>query len=100
MRRRSLNDPGVTDTLTTEPESIGSDSPVSGSLEGGKVKRSRTAPSQRGATLDKRRIKRLDTLGSVGSAHEAGIIEKERVVRDEPDRDAPTPTSTTAVVNS
>jgi hypothetical protein len=94
----------TTGTLTTEPESIGSDSPV-GSVEGGgKVRRSRTAPSSRGASIleGKRRVKRLDTLGSVGSAGEAGIADKDRAVHEEPnrERDASTPTSTMAVVNA
>lgn len=87
VRRRSLHDPGVAPVLTEEPETTqsrgsGADSPVAGLSGGGKVKRSRTVPTQRGASamgeaemgkVSKKRGKRMDTLGSVGSAAEAGI---------------------------
>ncbi|CAE6425312.1 unnamed protein product [Rhizoctonia solani] len=106
-RRRSLNDPSTTvGPLTTEPESIGSESPVE---SGGKVKRSRTVPSQRGGSVlesggAQRRARRLDTVGSVGSTVESGIASSigsgvggSAII----DRDsAATPTSTRAVVNA
>ncbi|EUC64936.1 phospholipase/carboxylesterase [Rhizoctonia solani AG-3 Rhs1AP] len=106
-RRRSLNDPSTTvGPLTTEPESIGSESPVE---SGGKVKRSRTVPSQRGGSVlesggAQRRARRLDTVGSVGSTIESGIASSigsgvggSAII----DRDsAATPTSTRAVVNA
>ncbi|CAE6426600.1 unnamed protein product [Rhizoctonia solani] len=110
-RRRSFHDPGTNlGPLTTEPESIGSESPVTTESGGvGKVKRSRTVPSQRGTSVlesnggSKRRTKRLDTLGSVGSTAESGIastlsgVGGSAIERDS----APTPTSSTmAVVNA
>ncbi|ELU37030.1 rho GTPase-activating protein [Rhizoctonia solani AG-1 IA] len=111
-RRRSFHDPGTNlGPLTTEPESIGSESPVTTESGGGggKVKRSRTVPSQRGASVldssngSKRRMKRLDTLGSVGSTVESGAastlsgVGGSAIEHDS----APTPTSSTvAVVNA
>ncbi|KAG9098480.1 hypothetical protein FS749_003709 [Ceratobasidium sp. UAMH 11750] len=78
-RRRSLNSPAP--ALTAEPESMitAADLPVSGATTGGaKVTRARTVPTQRTPVDDgegkvKRRTRRLDTLGSVGSAAEAGL---------------------------
>ncbi|CEL55267.1 Rho-GTPase-activating protein 5 OS=Schizosaccharomyces pombe (strain 972 / ATCC 24843) GN=rga5 PE=4 SV=2 [Rhizoctonia solani AG-1 IB] len=110
-RRRSFHDPGTNlGPLTTEPESIGSESPVTTeSGGGGKVRRSRTVPSQRGTNVlessggSKRRTKRLDTLGSVGSTAESGVpstlsgVGGSAIEIDS----APTPSSSTvAVVNA
>ncbi|CAE6529593.1 unnamed protein product [Rhizoctonia solani] len=109
-RRRSLNDPtSNVGPLTAEPESIGSESPVTGESGGGKVKRSRTVPSQRGGSVlessggQRRATRRLDTVGSVGSTVESGIASSigsgvggSAIERDS----AATPTSTRAVVNA
>ncbi|CAE6537889.1 unnamed protein product [Rhizoctonia solani] len=109
IRRRSLNDPGpILGPLTAEPESVGSESPVTAESGGGKVRRSRTVPSQRGSTTieaggKKRATRRLDTVGSVGSTIESGIessigsgVGGSAIERDS----AATPTSTMAVVNA
>ncbi|KAG8712396.1 hypothetical protein FRC11_000258 [Ceratobasidium sp. 423] len=109
-RRRSLNDPGTTlGPLTAEPESVGSESPVTAESGGGKVRRSRTVPSQRGSSTiestggKRRATRRLDTVGSVGSTVESGIgtsigsgVGGSAIERDS----AATPTSTMAVVNA
>ncbi|CAE7066469.1 unnamed protein product [Rhizoctonia solani] len=105
-RRRSFNDPSANLPLTAEPESIGSESPVTGEPGGGKVKRSRTVPSQRGGSVLEpraRATRRLDTVGSVGSTVESGIASSigsgvggSAIERDS----AATPTSTRAVVNA
>ncbi|QRW04146.1 Rho-GTPase-activating protein [Ceratobasidium sp. AG-Ba] len=86
-RRRSLNSPVPVPVFTAEPESTVTtvDLPVGGaSVGGGNVKRSRTLPTQRttgdagevkaGEGKTKRRTKRLDTVGSVGSAAEAAGV--------------------------
>ncbi|CAE6441874.1 unnamed protein product [Rhizoctonia solani] len=116
MRRRSLNDPNPPiGPLTTEPESIGSETPLTaesgsgGGAGGGAVRRSRTVPSQRGSSVlesvggKRRATRRLDTVGSVGSTVESGIASSigsgvggSAIERDS----AATPTSTMAVVNA
>ncbi|KAG8741389.1 hypothetical protein FRC10_002909 [Ceratobasidium sp. 414] len=86
VRRRSVNSPAP---LTAEPESMdpSADSPVSGVSGGARMTRSRTVPTQR-TTMDdgegktKRRTRRLDTVGSVGSAAEAGLSRQQTKDRE------------------